>query len=71
MKIFIWVIGIALGALAGLIYWQTIGCSSGTCAITSNWHTSTLYGSFMGFLVSGIVTDFTHKKKKKEEENDQ
>ena len=29
------IIGIAFGAVAGFLYWNFIGCSSGTCAITS------------------------------------
>ena len=60
----IWITGIVIGAVAGFLYWNYIGCNTGTCAITSNWHSSTLYGSFMGFLISGMVTDFTKKKKK-------
>lgn len=45
------IIGIAVGALAGFIYWQQIGCDSGTCAITSNPYNSTIYGAIMGGLV--------------------
>lgn len=44
-------IGVAVGALAGYIYWQQIGCSNGTCAITSKWHRSTAYGALMGGLL--------------------
>jgi hypothetical protein len=29
-------IGVAVGALAGYIYYATVGCSSGGCAITSS-----------------------------------
>lgn len=47
-------IGIAFGAVAGFFYWKFIGCSSGTCAITSKPLNSTLYGALMGFLVAGI-----------------
>lgn len=46
--------GIAFGAVAGFFYWKFIGCSSGTCAITSKPLNSTLYGALMGFLVAGI-----------------
>ena len=49
-------IGIAFGAVAGFFYWKFIGCSSGTCAITSKPLNSTLYGALMGFLVAGIFT---------------
>jgi hypothetical protein len=47
-------IGITLGALAGFLYWKFVGCSSGTCMITSRPINSTLYGALMGFLVAGI-----------------
>jgi hypothetical protein len=43
--------GIILGAIGGYLYWQQIGCSSGTCAITSKWHNSTAYGALMGGLL--------------------
>lgn len=42
-----------LGAIAGFLYYYFIGCSSGTCAITSSPYQSTMMGAFMGwFLVS-------------------
>jgi hypothetical protein len=47
-------IGILLGAIAGWLYWNFVGCSSGTCAITSKPINSTLYGALMGYLVAGI-----------------
>lgn len=47
--------GIALGAVAGWLYWHFIGCSSGTCAITSKPLNSTLYGALMGYLVVGML----------------
>jgi hypothetical protein len=47
-------IGIIIGAFAGFLYWKFVGCSSGTCMITSKPINSTLYGSVMGFLVAGI-----------------
>ena len=49
-------IGITLGAIAGFLYWKFVGCSSGTCMITSKPINSTLYGAVMGFLVAGIFT---------------
>jgi hypothetical protein len=47
-------IGIVLGATAGWIYWHFIGCSSGTCAITSKPLNSSLYGAVMGYLGAGM-----------------
>jgi len=43
--------GIAIGALAGYIYYLEIGCSSGSCPITSKPLNSTLYGGLMGGLL--------------------
>jgi xanthosine utilization system XapX-like protein len=59
MKYKNYLIGIALGALAGFLYWRFIGCNSGTCPITSTWHNSTLYGALMGALFAN-----SGKKKK-------
>ncbi len=47
-------IGIILGAIAGFLYWNYVGCASGTCTITSKPLNSTLYGALMGYLVAGI-----------------
>jgi uncharacterized membrane protein (UPF0136 family) len=44
-------IGIVIGGTAGYLYYHFIGCSSGTCAITSSPYLSTLMGGFMGFFV--------------------
>lgn len=52
-------IGIALGAVAGWLYWHFIGCSSGTCAITSKPLNSSLYGALMGYLVAGMFKKVT------------
>ena len=48
------IIGVTVGAVAGYIYWQQIGCSSGTCRITSQWHNSTAYGALMGGLLFSL-----------------
>jgi uncharacterized membrane protein YeaQ/YmgE (transglycosylase-associated protein family) len=52
--------GIVLGAVAGFLYWKFIGCSSGSCAITSKPINSTIYGAFMGGLLLNI---FQNNKK--------
>lgn len=54
-------IGVALGAVGGYLYYYYIGCVSGSCAITSNPVNSTLYGSMMG----GLLLN-TFKKEKTE-----
>ena len=48
--------GIVLGAVAGWLYWNQVGCASGTCAITSNPVNSTLYGAFMGGLLANTFS---------------
>jgi hypothetical protein len=59
-KYYITLIGIALGSIAGFTYYYFIGCSSGTCPITSQWHISTMYGAVMG-----LILTFPSKKKLK------
>ena len=52
-------IRIILGALAGgalgFGFYRFVGCSSGTCPITSNPWISTIYGAVLGMLFSGRV----------------
>lgn len=43
--------GILVGAAGGFLYWNFIGCTTGTCPITSKWHNSTAYGAMMGGLL--------------------
>jgi phage shock protein E len=53
--------GIALGTLAGYLYWKYVGCLSGTCAITSSPIHSSLYGAMMGGL---LLSSFSKEKPK-------
>jgi len=55
------IIGVFMGALAGYFYWQQVGCSSGSCAITSNPTNSTIYGSIMGGLMFSIFQNNKNK----------
>jgi hypothetical protein len=48
------IVGITLGATAGFLYWNFVGCASGTCMITSKPINSTLYGGLMGYLLFNI-----------------
>lgn len=57
----LYLVGGAVGAIAGYIYWKQVGCVSGTCMITSKPVNSTLYGALMGALLFGLF-----KKEKKE-----
>lgn len=56
------VIGAGIGAALGYAYYYFIGCNSGSCAITSNWHISTIYGATMGVLLA-------YPARKKEKDN--
>lgn len=47
-------LGIFIGTIAGFLYWNFVGCASGTCAITSKPLNSSLYGALMGYLVAGM-----------------
>ena len=45
--------GTLVGALAGYLYWKYIGCSTGTCPITSNPINSTIYFALFGAVLFG------------------
>ncbi|MCO5232709.1 MAG: DUF6132 family protein [Chitinophagales bacterium] len=53
-KYYLYLIGAVVGAVAGFAYWYFIGCTSGTCMITSKPVNSTLYGAMMGSLFFSI-----------------
>ena len=57
------IIGVFLGAVAGYLYYYFVGCTSGTCAITSSPVNSTLYFAFLGGLVINIIKSDTKTKK--------
>ncbi len=61
-------IGIAVGLLGGFLYWKFIGCTSGTCPITSNWHTTTLFGGVFGYLIGDTIYERISKSKEKKVE---
>ncbi len=54
------IIGVIIGALAGFLYWKYVGCSSGSCPITSSPLNMTLFGAVMG----GLLFDILFYKKK-------
>ena len=51
-KIYRFLFGAILGAAAGFIYWKFVGCTGGTCAITSDPYKSVILFSLMG----GVLT---------------
>jgi len=44
-------LGAAIGALGGYLYYRFIGCNSGACPLTQNPYTSTLGGALLGALL--------------------
>ena len=46
------VIGVVVGGGLGFAFYKFVGCSSGTCPLTSNPYISTIYGGILGALVA-------------------
>jgi hypothetical protein len=44
-------IATSIGALAGFLYYYFVGCTSGTCAITSNPYMSIIWGGLIGLFI--------------------
>jgi len=44
-----------VGAIGGYLYWYYVGCSTGTCPITSSPVMSTIWGVLLGGLLFGII----------------
>lgn len=42
--------GVLIGGFLGFIYYKVVGCSTGTCPITSKPLNTILYGAVMGLL---------------------
>ncbi|MBI5538471.1 MAG: hypothetical protein HY951_00295 [Bacteroidia bacterium] len=59
------IIGIIAGAIGGYLYYYFVGCSNGTCAITSRPLNSTLYGAIFGGL---LFSTFKNEKEKSKNE---
>lgn len=57
------IVGTLVGAVGGFLYYYYIGCSSGTCPLTSNPYVSVLYGALLGYLLFDMF-------KKKENKTD-
>lgn len=54
------------GMVGGYLYWRYVGCTTGTCPITSSPVNSSIWGAAMGgLLLSSFMPE--HRKIKKEE----
>ncbi len=58
-------IGAVVGGIGGYIYYIKVGCTSGSCPITSNPWLSIIWGVLFGYLLFDM---FKEKKKKPVEE---
>ena len=47
------IIGAAVGGASGFAYYKLVGCSTGSCPLTSHPLASSLYGMVLGALVAG------------------
>jgi hypothetical protein len=47
------VIGVVVGGGLGFAYYKFVGCSTGTCPLTSNPVITIVYGGIVGALVAG------------------
>ena len=54
------ILPITLGALGGFLYYNYVGCITGSCAITSNPWLSTGYGALIG----AVFTSWKPNEKK-------
>jgi hypothetical protein len=57
-------LGVAVGAVGGYLYYIFVGCNNGSCPITSSPTMSTLWGAVLG----GLLFDMFNKKEKKQDE---
>lgn len=51
---FKFIMGAAIGGALGYAFYRFIGCSTGTCPITSNPWISTVYGVLLGMVLAGL-----------------
>lgn len=61
--LFITGIGAIVGAIFGYLYYEYVGCASGTCRITSKPLNSTLYFALIGGLLFNMFVKNTKTKK--------
>jgi hypothetical protein len=45
-------LGILTGGTAGFLYYHFIGCSSGSCLITSHSYSTIIFGGLAGYLIT-------------------
>ena len=55
--------GLAIVAIGGFLYWKYVGCTTGTCPITSSPVNSTLWGALIGGLLFNLFKTGSESKK--------
>jgi hypothetical protein len=55
------IIGLGVGVIGGFLYWNYVGCASGTCPLTSSWKIMLVYGGIMGSLLGNMIQGFVKK----------
>lgn len=65
-------VGILAGTAGGYLYYRLVGCSTGSCPITSNPWISTFWGAGLGYLIGDIfkIKPFKTRQHEKEYGND-
>ncbi len=48
-------IGVVVGGGLGFVYYKFVGCSTGSCPLTSNPFVSTIYGAVVGGLLASSI----------------
>jgi len=46
------ILGVIIGGGLGFAYYKFVGCSTGTCPLTSNPWISSIYGAILGALIA-------------------
>jgi len=55
------IIGVLAGSAGGFLYYYFVGCTSGTCPITSNPYISMVYGALLGYLLMDMFKKKEHE----------
>ncbi len=63
--------GVLIGAIAGYVYYATVGCNSGSCMITAHPINSMLYGAVLLGMVADTIRTRQITKQKINQSNEQ
>ncbi len=63
------VVGTIAGGIAGYFYYKSAGCSTGSCAITSNPWLTVIWGALVGYLLGSTFRKSKNNKQKDEKKH--